>query len=70
MSCNRCEHIHEAQKSGRTDKACKCDCHIGTESGTDYVFNVTPDNSTVDSGATLTTAFNLDNSGTAVGPNY
>ena len=27
MTCDRCEDIHEAQKTGVTDKPCKCSCH-------------------------------------------
>lgn len=30
-SCKRCEDIHTAQKEGKTQKECKCDCHNSHE---------------------------------------
>ncbi len=27
MTCKRCEDIHSAQKDGKTQNECKCDCH-------------------------------------------
>lgn len=27
MTCDKCTDIHEAQKSGKTQDACKCNCH-------------------------------------------
>jgi len=30
MTCNRCQDIHEAQRSGRCFNSCQCDCHLVT----------------------------------------
>jgi hypothetical protein len=27
MTCKRCEDIHTAQKDGKTQESCKCNCH-------------------------------------------
>jgi len=27
MACNRCEDVHNAQRSGDTQKGCECLCH-------------------------------------------
>ena len=27
MSCNRCDDIHEAQRTGRCYHSCECNCH-------------------------------------------
>lgn len=27
MSCSRCSDIHQAQKEGKTQNKCLCDCH-------------------------------------------
>ena len=27
MTCNRCTDIHQAQKEGKTQESCKCNCH-------------------------------------------
>lgn len=27
MTCDRCRDIHTAQKEGKSDKPCKCNCH-------------------------------------------
>ncbi len=35
MTCDRCINIHEEQKSGRTLKACECECHNCTSGGVD-----------------------------------
>jgi len=65
MSCDRCEHIHEAQRQGKIDRSCKCECH-GQEGVNDYIFNVAGDNSAACTVSTDT--INLT-SGT-VGSNY
>jgi len=36
MTCDRCEDIHKAQKEGKTNQKCECDCHITYSSGTGY----------------------------------
>ena len=28
MTCDRCEDIHKAQRNGKTNQKCECDCHI------------------------------------------
>lgn len=28
MTCERCKDVHKAQKSGKTQRECKCPCHI------------------------------------------
>lgn len=27
MACDKCSDIHEAQKNGKTQESCRCDCH-------------------------------------------
>ncbi len=27
MTCEKCDDIHTAQKEGKTQESCKCDCH-------------------------------------------
>jgi len=34
MACNRCEDIHKAQRDGKTNQKCECDCHISYSTGT------------------------------------
>lgn len=34
MTCDRCEDIHTAQKNGKTNQKCECDCHITYSTGT------------------------------------
>jgi len=73
MSCDRCKNVHEAQRTGRTDRSCKCECHNSVATGANdltigngaFVF---PDNA---GGAdlTLNSGNIIDNSG-AVGQNY
>ena len=29
MNCDRCEDIHQAQKSGKNKNVCSCNCHGG-----------------------------------------
>jgi len=70
LSCDRCEHIHEAQKAGRTHKACECDCHNGSSGGTDYVFNITPDGSAAGAiDTTLSGDISLTGGGTIISNN-
>lgn len=33
MACDRCEDIHQAQRNGKTNQKCECDCHISYSSG-------------------------------------
>jgi len=67
MSCDRCENIHEAQRTGRTNRACECECHFCSSGGADVII---PTGWTNDAGATLTlNPTNINTSG-AVGQNY
>jgi len=34
MACDRCEDIHKAQRNGKTNQKCECDCHIIYNTGT------------------------------------
>ena len=34
MTCKRCDDIHTAQKDGKTQDECKCNCHDDTWNGT------------------------------------
>ena len=58
-SCKRCEDIHTAQKDGKTQKECKCDCHnsgnilYNTSGATTTVFTNTNTLATLDT-STLT----------------
>ena len=27
MTCDRCQDIHQAQREGKTNQSCHCDCH-------------------------------------------
>jgi hypothetical protein len=47
MTCKRCEDIHTAQKDGKTQEKCKCECHD------DYASTITYN--------LATTSTNLDN---------
>jgi len=37
MVCDRCEDIHKAQKDGKTNQKCECDCHITYSTGTEPI---------------------------------
>ena len=34
MACDACKDIHEAQKKGKTNNKCTCDCHISYSTNT------------------------------------
>jgi len=34
MACDRCEDIHKAQRDGKTNQKCECDCHYNVSSST------------------------------------
>ena len=50
MTCKRCEDIHLAQKSGKTQKSCECVCH-------DEVGNITWATDTTATTGTLNLTF-------------
>jgi len=33
MACDRCEDIHKAQREGKTNQKCECDCHYSSSGG-------------------------------------
>ena len=39
MACKRCEDIHTAQRDGKTQEQCKCNCHNQGVGGTSWVTN-------------------------------
>lgn len=65
MTCKRCEDIHEAQKNGKTQNKCECDCHNNTGSFTfnDYNGTLTIPCTTVDSTGVTDLTWNLTDSG-------
>lgn len=36
MTCNKCDDIHQAQKEGKTQNSCECDCHHNNTRGYYY----------------------------------
>lgn len=56
MSCDKCTDIHKAQKEGKTQNGCKCNCH-DSWTGTNY-FDTTSTTGTItftDCGSSATT---------------
>ena len=38
MTCDRCVDIHRAQREGKSNQSCHCDCHCCTTSNTHPLF--------------------------------
>ena len=66
MSCNRCYDIHQAQKEGKTQESCKCNCHNITSTGGTTTIPFIWTNSTSATTATVpTSTCTFDTSGNA-----
>jgi hypothetical protein len=60
MTCKRCDDIHQSQKEGKTQNACKCDCHdcYGATLTNPFWINATGTSATTDGTLTFNTDFN------------
>ena len=38
MTCDRCQDIHQAQREGKTNQSCHCNCHYYSSSNTQPLF--------------------------------
>ena len=67
MTCERCTDIHKAQKEGKTQRECGCNCHYNSTFTTGTTFTLT--GNTCDTGETSSIGLiSTDTTGNTVAP--